>query len=172
MQKQTNDPLVAVFDRVRQQANKDVWDEQARDDVVSDCMLVLLEKQSEGALDGIENVEAYAMSVFNLLLHAHIRKSRQLRERVVRLPANYENVLQENTTPLTECADAELQSLVARAIDSLRQSRDRLVIRLWYIDDRASSEIAQQVRLPQHRLHGVVHRARERLRPRLTSIAL
>lgn len=163
--------LIAIFERIRQQAKKDVWDEQARDDIVGDCMLILLEKQSTGLLEDVANIEAYSMSVFNVLLQAHIRKTREVRERVRRLPEDYENQLQELVTPLTECTRNEAKTLIACAIESLRQSRDRLVIRLWYLDECASQEIARQCRLPQQRLHGVMHRARERLRPKLAAVA-
>jgi RNA polymerase sigma-70 factor, ECF subfamily len=131
-------------------------------DLVQETLLVVLQRLRGGGIDEPHKLAAFAAQTARNLAIASLRKTERQRTDVD------SEATERNADPAMgldgQTAEAEAAAAVRLLIRDLPQSRDRLMLKRFYLDDHDRGMICQEFNLNEAAFNQALSRARRRFR--------
>jgi len=134
----------------------------AVDDLVQEALIVVLNHWRSGEIaDSAQLVSFTRTTAVNMV--ANLRRSDRRRE-LLSCAARSNSDFESSPDPETIVAQEELRVALREAVGSMRNSRDRQLLALYYFEEQSKVEICAVLSMELRRFDKVLHRARARLR--------
>jgi RNA polymerase sigma-70 factor, ECF subfamily len=135
-------------------------------DLVQEVLLVVLQRLRSGALRDGQALTSYLQTTAAHMASAEYRRR-----------ARHERAADTDTPSVAPDPGREWDSrrraqVVRSLLEGMETTRDREVLRLFYIEERSKDEVCAALAIDHHHFHRVVFRARQRLRQKLEAAGL
>jgi RNA polymerase sigma-70 factor (ECF subfamily) len=142
-----------------------VWDTNAVEDIRQDVLEVVIRKHREGAIIKLDSVISFAAGVCRNLRFAHGRRRKRDTELFISKDQEELSLTEadESFGVLQILLKNESLSQLKQAMQNLAQTRDKVLLMLYYLNDRSVACLCYQFELTEAHFYRVLYRARKRL---------
>lgn len=156
--------VMPIKDKLYRYALNILGNEMAAEDVVQEVFIKVWNKEKEIA--GIENKEAWCMTVTRNLALDQLRKKKYYHEPV----ESHVSLADQSMTPHEITQSADTMSIIRKAMNELPDDQQK-VIHLRDVEGYAYKEIAEVTGLSIEKVKVYLHRGRLTLRQKLSNIS-
>jgi RNA polymerase sigma-70 factor (ECF subfamily) len=135
---------------------------QDAEDVLQEVMRLAIEKLRQGQIRNDNSLTGYVQQIGRYQAIEFYRKRRNLS--YVEDPYEVSEESERSCTLCDEVMSQEQDGLVRNVIDGLKNNRDRILLRMVYLDEFSKNEVCDLLDLDQLHFNRVLYRAKSRFR--------